>query len=476
MADSKKKKKNVNNSNKSANKKSTTKKTSTGKKSNVSKKTTPKKSTNKTTTPKKKPNTKKNVKVEAKKATAKKSTTKKTTTKKVSTAKKNVKVETKKATVKKTSTKKVTPKKSTTKKTTPKKTTKKKISTTSVKVSPEQIDALTNVLEDKKITIKHKPESTIKKVKVEDLEPIKKAANSKKAKTKFKDSEQEKSIKIIDEAFKENEKEEIIAREVSEEEKPILLESYDIDNLKNSKINNALVWIVVLIIILILGIYSIMVFTSKYMTNSNNIDISYYESSDISYNLCSGDNCSGELSETNSSIDKANVSFKYDATFDEKTNYNVTYSISYKYEIFDDTKTYYSNNTQVDSKKIKDKKDSIVIDVDTEVNLAEYREKLKKYNEEKKLECNGSITAILKVSGIGKTKEVASLYIPLNDGALDRTIISSNMDDALFDNGQRRKWNGFYLMLIIVCILLVVMDCIAIMVVLNTSYDHLEDE
>lgn len=470
MADSKdkkKKKSNVNNNKKSANKKNTSKKNN-----NVKKKTnvSSKKTTTKKVTSKKKPTTKK------------KTTTKKPTTKK-SVSTKSVSV--KKGTKKPTSTKKTTPKKSVkveTKSVKAKKkpTVKEKpISTTSVKVSPEQIEVLTSVEEEAKKTVNYKTVRGRKKVKVtSNLEPVKKVSNSKKAKTDFKESEQEKSNKIIEEAFKEEEKakEEIIAREVSEEEKPIILESFDIDNAKNSDLNIFLGRLISLILILILSVFLIMNFTVKYMTNSNNVDISYYESSDISYNLCSGENCSGELSETNTSIDKANVSLKYDAHFDEKTNYEVTYSIIYKYEVFDDTKTYYSNSTQVDSKKIKDKKDSVLIDVDTDINLAEYREKLKKFNEEKQKECSGSVSAILKVDGIEKSKSVATLYIPLGEGDVDKTIISSNMGDALFANGKHSRWGGTYVVMMIICFIVIVIACIGIIMLLNSNYDPLDDE
>ena len=469
MADSKKKKKSNVNGNKSANKKGTSKKSNTTNKNNKKVSVSTKKVTTKKKPTTKKSNTKSsNVKKNAPKkkvsVSTKKVTTKKKPTTKKSTTKK-VKVETKSVSTKK---------KSTTKKTTPKKKTQ--ISTTSVKVSPEQIDALTTKVEDKKV-VKIKNVNDTEKVKdTSNLEPVKKVTNSRKAKTTFKDSEQEKSTKIIEEAFKEEEKEEIIAREVSEAEKPILLESYDLDNVKNSNLNMFLGRLISLILILILSIFLIMNFTVKYMTNSSKVDISYYESSDISYNLCSGENCSGELQDTNSSIDKANVSLKYDAHFDEKIKYDITYSVIYKFEIFDDTKTYSSNSTQVDSKKISEKKDNFIIDLDNEINLAEYRDKLKKYNEEKNKECSGSISAILKVKGIEGTKNVATLYIPLGDGEVDKTIISSNMGDALFANSKSSRWGGTYVVMMIICFIVIVIACVGIIMLLNTNYDPLDEE
>lgn len=433
-------------------KKSTTKKSTTSK---TTKKTTPKKTT-------------------ANKA-VKKSAPKKTTTTKKTTPKKKTST-VKKTTAKKTTTKKTAPKKSTTKKTVVKKSTPKK-------QEVEKVVLDTNV----SIKVDDKEEKLNYSI-VDDVHT--KAKGSSKIKSKFNDDllDEVESESIVNEAFKEEEsiinEEPIVVEEIVEEKKEekreeqierIIKIEEDKDSKEDEHIeeeiayNGFIIRLIVLVLILILSIFFVIKFCVKYINNSPMKDVSYFESSDVTYSLCTGSDCN-EDTIVSTSVDKVKVKFNYDVSFDDTVNLNVKYKVSEKLNIFNGSSAVKSNIKDILNKDIvKKKTDELNLEKELEVDLKPYREELNKYRNDNEGNFSGNVVISLFVDGVNDGKEVANIVVPLDEERLQTSIISSNVSDSLFVDDAMKSYGDLYVVLFIVSLLVVIGACIGVVVLINSS-------
>ena len=432
-----------------------------------------KESTKKKTTPKKSTTTKKNT---TKKTAPKKTTVKKTTPKKSTT--------TKKTTVKKT-----TPKKSTTtKKTTAKKTTPKK------KVVKKQVEPKIEkkVLENNvSIKIDNKEEKLNYNI-IEEINVKDKKTTDSKIKTKFNDDllDELESETIVNEAFKEEEKEveedknyiEEVIEEKPIEEAPTTEEKIEeISKVEENKTkeeehleeeiayNGFVIRLIVLVLILILSIFFVIKFCVKYINTSPMKDVSYFESSDVSYTLCTNDNCNSDTVVA-TSINKASIKFDYDVSFDDTVSYDVKYKIVEKFNIVSSNGNVKSTTNDILKKEIvKNKVNELELTKEIMTDLGKYRKELSDYNKENKVEDNANVVVSLIVDEKKKKKEVASITIPLSESKVQTSIISSNVSDSLFKDDTMNNYSNLYVILFGVSLLVVIFACIGVVVLINSS-------
>lgn len=439
------------------------KKDSTKKTTETKKKTTAKKTTTKKTTPTKKTTTKKTT---PKKSTVKKTTTKKSTVKKTTPKKKT------------TTVKKTTPKKTTPKKTTPKKETQ---------VVEKQVleNNVSIVVDDKEEKLNY---NIIEEVNVKD-----KKKTSNKIKTNFNDDllDELESETIVNEAFEEEEKEtnedknyiEEIKEEIPVEDvKPLVEETIEeISKFEENKskeeehleeeiaYNGFVIRLIVLVLILILSIFFVIKFCVKYINTSPMKDVSYFESSDVSYTLCTNDNCNSDTVVSNS-INKASIKFDYDVSFDDTVSYDVKYKIVEKFNIISSNGNVKTTTNDVLKKEIaKNKVEELEIEKEIMTDIGKYRNELSAHNKENNVEDNANVVVTLIIDGINSEKEVASIKIPLSESKVQTSIISSNVSDALFKDDTMNNYSNLYVILFGVSLLVVIFACIGVVVLINSS-------
>ncbi|MBQ6477015.1 MAG: hypothetical protein IJI43_01080 [Bacilli bacterium] len=413
-----------------------------------------------------KKDTKGTKKTTTKKATATKKTTTKKTTAKKTTPKKVVKKTVTKSpkTTKKVTTKKVTPKKTTTtkKKSTVKKATPKKIETVKKiedvvepKVEEKELAVEKKALDNNvSIVVDDKPEKLDSYV-LEDVK-ISKVKSNAKIKTEFDDDllEEVKDQDIVDEAFKEKEE-----------------DINDKDKLREEiAYNGFIIRLIVFVLILILSIFFVIKFCVQYINTSPMKDVSYFESSDVSYSLCTGNDCNEDVVITNS-VDKVKINYAYDVNFDDIVSYNINYKVLEKFTITDKGSAVVKTNNKesISTGVSKSKTDKLELKKNYEVNVNKYRKELEDYVAEKDAEFNGNLVVTLIVSGLNKEKEVAKVTIPMGEDKVETSVISSSVSDSLFRDDTMNNYSNLYVILFVASLVVVIAACIGIVILVNRA-------
>ena len=225
----------------------------------------------------------------------------------------------------------------------------------------------------------------------------------------------------------------------------------------------------VLLIILILSIFFVINFFSKYMSSTTTEDVGYFESSEVNYKLCSNGKCD-TTNVIKKNIDTVNIGFIYSLSFDEKINFSGKYNVVAKFSISDDKtgNVLYSDKKEINKNKFSKKNiQEFEIKEDSVVLLEDYRKYLEKYNSDRQAHYNGEVRVNLYVDGVNGKKRVCSLLIPLQDNQqVEETVISYQAGDAsIEDDGS--YYGKVYVYLIIISLVLVIASSIGVVLLLT---------
>lgn len=345
----------------------------------------------------------------------------------------------------------------------------KKINTNSKKESIPKENKLDSI---KLVEAPLKVKSNENKIQDEKEQKIKKLKTNNKIKTKFKDEEQIKTKSVVNEAFKKYEEFENSKDESLIEQAAKVAEGKDLLNkITDVSLNKFIVRLIILLIIAIFSIFLVVNFSIKYMTSSNLKNISYFESSDIEYEICTKDYCIEDTNITNN-IEKVKIKYSYDINFDEKLNYNTKYYIKTNFNIYNnENKILYKDENDIFEKEEKGTNKSISINKDIELNISEYRDYLNKYNKEKNNKFKGKAIVTLYLEGIGNKKNIGSITIPLQEENISKSIISSNIGDINIKEENKTNLGGLYVFFTIISLIILIGSSTGVIFLLNTNFD-----
>lgn len=200
--------------------------------------------------------------------------------------------------------------------------------------------------------------------------------------------------------------------------------------------------------------------------------VTYTETSDVKYSVCTKDNdyynksCLNENMQYLTAVtDYITATFKYNVKFSTEIDYNLAYhivGITKIYDKNDQGKVFYENeNLLVERTDISDSTDLIDFSRDVKIDFNAYNDYVKKYQSKYGLDSLASLEVFLYLDEEKETRPVSSILIPLGKTSygIRKNIPTAKSKEVQLDNDV---WNNYNAMCAVCASVLIVLALIVL--------------